>query len=91
MGVGVANVINAFNPDMIVLGDQMAQAPKIWLEAVRQTVKDRTIPELFEKTAIELSELEIDAGFLGTGTLVISKAFEKPSKIRNNTEEQHSL
>ncbi len=91
MGVGVANVINAFNPDMIVLGDQMAQAPKIWLEAVRQTVKDRTIPELFEKTAIELSELEIDAGFLGTGTLVISKAFEKPSQIRNNTEEQHSL
>ena len=65
MGIGVVNVINSYNPDMIILGDEMAEAGEPWLEAIKGVVKERVIPELSNETTIELSELDIEPAFLG--------------------------
>ncbi|NLA57995.1 MAG: ROK family transcriptional regulator [Firmicutes bacterium] len=84
MGIGVVNVINAYNPDMIILGDEMAQAGEPWLEAIKEVVRERVIEELRKETTIELSELEVEPAFLGAGTLVIKKVFENLSQLPTN-------
>ncbi|NMB12559.1 MAG: ROK family transcriptional regulator [Firmicutes bacterium] len=84
MGIGVVNVINSYNPDMIILGDEMAKAGEPWLEAIKGVVNERVIPELRNETTIELSELDIEPAFLGAGTLVIKRTFENLSRLRAN-------
>ena len=53
LGIRVVNVINTYNPDMIVLGDEMAEAGEPWLQAVKEVVEKRVIPELRSETIIE--------------------------------------
>lgn len=84
MGIGVVNVINSYNPDMIILGDEMAEAGEPWLKAIKEVVKERVIPELSNETTIELSELDIEPAFLGAGTLVIKRTFENLSQLPAN-------
>lgn len=84
MGIGVVNVINTYNPDMIILGDEMAEAGEPWLQAIKEVVDQRVIPELQKETIIELSELAIEPAFLGAGALVIKRAFGTLSRLPNN-------
>jgi predicted NBD/HSP70 family sugar kinase len=81
MGIGIVNIINAFNPDMIVLGDEMARGGHIWLDALKEVVQERTISDVFESTQIVLSDLEPEPSFLGTGRLVIVEAFNNLASI----------
>ncbi|HHV93488.1 MAG TPA: ROK family transcriptional regulator [Firmicutes bacterium] len=84
LGIGVVNVINTYNPDMIVLGDEMAEAGEPWLQAVKEVVEKRVIPELRSETIIELSELPIEPAFLGAGALVIKRVFGNLSRLPNS-------
>lgn len=81
LGIGLVNLINTYNPEKIILGDEMTRAGKIWFDAVMEAVKEKTLPEVYDKTDILVSELEIEPAFLGTGVLVVSKAFKHISKL----------
>lgn len=84
MGIGVVNIINSYNPDMIILGDEMARAGEPWITAIKEVVEERVIPELRNETIIELSELDIEPAFLGAGTLVMERTFENLSQLPTN-------
>ncbi|NLN29322.1 MAG: ROK family protein [Firmicutes bacterium] len=79
--IGVANLFNAYNPERIILGGEMIKAGEPWFEAVKESVRQRTLPEVYAGTQIYMSELETDPAFLGTGSLVISAAFENVSEL----------
>lgn len=65
LGIGVANVINILNPDIIVIGGQIANAWPFFSKEMRETVKKRA---LFDCKIVK-SKLR-DAGILGAGLLV---------------------
>lgn len=85
LGIGVANLINAYNPERIILGGEMIKAGEPWFQAVKESVRERTLPEVYAGTKIYMSELETDPAFLGTGSLVISAAFENVSELEMDT------
>ncbi|MGA7907951.1 MAG: ROK family protein [Candidatus Sulfotelmatobacter sp.] len=65
LGLGLANLINLFAPDVIVLGGSVMKSAVLFLEGIRQTIvrNCRFVP--FEKTEIALSALGEDANLIG--------------------------
>lgn len=79
IGYGAVNIINAFNPTHIVLGDIVSQAGQPLLDEVKQVVRERTIPEVSCNTEITLSALPTDATVTGAAAVAITNFLEHPS------------
>lgn len=45
LGVGIANIVNVFNPDIVIIGNRMSRA-QAWISgAIRETVERRTLSQ----------------------------------------------
>jgi len=65
LGIGITNIINTLNPDIIVIGGQIANAWPYFNKKIKKTVKERA---LFDCKIVK-KELK-DAGILGAALLV---------------------
>jgi predicted NBD/HSP70 family sugar kinase/biotin operon repressor len=75
LGVGIADLINLFNPERIILGGWAGLLlGEHMLPAIRAAARERSLRHLFTETSIELGRLGPDAVVLGAATLPI-KAF----------------
>ncbi|MEU8211566.1 ROK family transcriptional regulator [Micromonospora sp. NPDC049044] len=73
LGAGVANLINLFNPERVVLGGWAAMALGDLLPAVRVAAGRQALRQPFEQASIELCRLGVDAVALGAATLPIAR------------------
>ncbi len=64
LGIGIANLVNLFNPQTIVVGGGMANHPGL-LAAVREVVDRRAFKHLTDKLEILPSRLGYRAGLMG--------------------------
>lgn len=81
IAVGIVNIINNFNPSVIVIGDEMAHIfPEIMLERVKENVKDRILPEIYENTDIIISVVKKDSMMHGAAIVAIEDVFTYPLK-----------
>lgn len=71
LGAGLANLVNVFNPDRIVLSGGVAEAGGVWLDAVREEVARRALAESAAHVRIERSVLGYDAGAIGAASLLL--------------------
>jgi len=73
VGVGLANLVNIFNPQLIVISGGVSRMGDMLLEPARKTVRERAF-ELSAKAArVEVSLLGYDAGPLGAVALALSE------------------
>jgi glucokinase len=65
LGLGLANLVNLFAPDVIVLGGSIMKSAVLFLEGIRETIvrNCRFVP--FEKTEIALASLGEDSNLIG--------------------------
>jgi glucokinase len=65
LGLGLANLINLFVPDVIVLGGSVMMSAALFLDGIRKTIRQgcRFVP--FEKTELALASLGEDANLIG--------------------------
>ena len=65
LGLGLANLINLFTPDAIVLGGSIMKNASLFLPGIRETIRQgcRFVP--FEKTELLLASLGEDANLIG--------------------------
>jgi len=68
LGIALAGLVNIFNPDMIVVGGGVAQIGDLFLEPIRKTIKERSLPAA-------TTNLRVSAALLGkrsssTGAIV---------------------
>ncbi|KAB1942469.1 ROK family transcriptional regulator [Micromonospora sp. ALFpr18c] len=73
LGAGVANLINLFNPERVVLGGWAAMALGDLLPAVREAAGRQALRQPYEQASIELCRLGVDAVALGAATLPIAR------------------
>ncbi|MFI7608318.1 ROK family protein [Micromonospora sp. NPDC049366] len=73
LGAGVANLINLFNPERVVLGGWAAMALADLLPAVREAAGRQALRQPYEQVSIELCRLGVDAVALGAATLPIAR------------------
>jgi glucokinase len=71
LGVGLSNIINLLDPEIIVLGGGISKASKFFLEETKKETKKRTISPLSKKyVKIKIAKLGEIAGALGAALLV---------------------
>ncbi|WEV72870.1 ROK family transcriptional regulator [Bifidobacterium sp. ESL0790] len=84
-GYGCVTVCNTFNPSRIVIGDIGAMGGDILLEAIREVVRQRVIPEIADTTDISLSALPTDATVLGAAAAAITRFLDHPMRFLGDT------
>jgi predicted NBD/HSP70 family sugar kinase len=70
LGMGISNIVNSFNPDVIVLAGGVAGAGEHLLRGVRDAVRELSLPPAAEQTRIEVSTQGEWAGVVGGSCLV---------------------
>ena len=71
LGIGVANAINTFDPDEVVIGGGGALAGELLLDPVRRVAHTYVVPGLVGRTVIRLARHGIRAGVLGAAMLAL--------------------
>ncbi|MFA5339020.1 MAG: ROK family protein [Candidatus Omnitrophota bacterium] len=65
LGAAIANIINALDPEVIVLAGGMANAGKIFFNKIGKAAKERALKEASKGVRIVPAELGDDAGIIG--------------------------
>ncbi len=68
VGIGIANMVNVFNPEIFVLGGKISQSDTLF-QAASRTARATAIGSIFASTKIVRAELGDDAGIMGAGEL----------------------
>ncbi len=82
LGIGIVNLINNFNPDMVILGDEMSHInPGLMYDIVCKVVKKRIIPEIWNNVKIGFSNIKNDSILYGAAIVAINEVFKNPAKF----------
>jgi glucokinase len=73
LGIGIANLINIFNPQMIVLGGGVKDAWPLFIDAVHEEIMRRAFQVPAERTKIVPSLLGDDAGMVGAAAVALQQ------------------
>ena len=79
LGVGIANMLNLLNPEMVILGGGIARAGDLLLDAVRQPIVGLSLPASIHNAEIRTTGLSEWGIAVGAATLALEAALEKPS------------
>lgn len=71
LGIGIANAISIFDPEMIVIGGGVTKAGDIVFDKVREVVNKRCFKAMSESTKILPAGLGTDAGVVGSVALAL--------------------
>jgi glucokinase len=78
VGIGVANAVNTFDPEEVVLGGGAARAGELLLEPATRVARGYILPGLGTRTRIRLAWHGVRAGVLGAALLAVHE-LEAPS------------
>lgn len=75
LGVGIANLINVMNPDLVVISGGVSKAGHYILDPIKEVVADRVLNEEAKKTMVLQSKLGDHGTAIGAITLVLADLF----------------
>lgn len=78
VGIGVANAINTFDPEEVVIGGGAARAGELLLEPARRVAQGYVLPGLGKRTKIRLARHGVRAGVLGAALLAVHELEQAP-------------
>ena len=78
LGIGVANLVNIFNPELIVLGGALSLANDLLLPVIRGTVCESALRPPCENIHFEASAHGADACVMGAVALVLDDILREP-------------
>ena len=76
LGTGIANIINLFNPQMVIIGGGVAQAGDLIFNPLKKTMEKRAFPVPAKVVKIVASSLGRDCTVIGAATLVLRETFK---------------
>ena len=81
LGTGIANIINLFNPQMVIIGGGVAQAGDLIFNPLKKTMEKRAFPVPAKVAKIVASSLGRDCTVIGAATLVLREIFKSTKVI----------
>lgn len=69
LGIGIANLIHIFDPEMVVLGGGMSRSGNLFLDKVKEAVCENGNSFLIRDARIRLSSLGREAGVIGAAAI----------------------
>ncbi|MFQ6136876.1 MAG: ROK family protein [Candidatus Hydrothermarchaeales archaeon] len=73
LGIGLANIINILDPELIIIGGGVAEAGELILGPARKTVSELALVHQARDVKIVLAELGVMAGAIGAATLAMEE------------------
>jgi glucokinase len=86
LGIGIANAINTFDPEEVVIGGGAAQAGELLLDPARRVAGEYVLPGLGTRTTIRLARHGVRAGVLGAALLAVHELAEARSPAPTEVE-----
>ena len=81
LGIGIANAINTFDPEEVVIGGGAARAGELLLEPARKRRRPATwSPGWASRTTIRVARHGVRAGVLGAALLAVHELAEGPGR-----------
>ena len=74
LGVGLVNIVNIFNPQLILIGGGLSRMGQLLLEPATKVVRERAYELPARAVRIELARLGADAEALGAAALVLESS-----------------
>lgn len=78
LGRAIANLINLFNPQKIIISGEGARAGSLLFDPMCVSARQNTMPGLVESTTIQIDPWGDDAWARGAAGLVLRELFESP-------------
>lgn len=75
IGIGIANIINFYNPEIICLGGILAESGSVLKEPLLESVYRHAFPEIARDTRVEISAMGRNAAFYGACLGAIKQLF----------------
>lgn len=85
LGRGIANLVNIFDPQMIILTGEGFKARDLFSERMFASIRVNTLPGLGHDLLVHIDELDDLAWARGAAGLVLRVVFESPIFIQNLT------
>lgn len=76
LSVGIANLINVLNPQLIVIGGVVPLNSKVFSETLLRSISQSIFSKSALETRIEFSEIEMNDSCLGSVALVVNETFK---------------
>lgn len=73
LGIGIANYLNIFNPDVVVIGGGVIAAGDLLLGPAREEAKRRALPPMYAHARIVPAQFGTEAGMVGAGALALDE------------------
>jgi glucokinase len=73
LGIGIASLINIFNPERVVIGGGVKEAWPLFIESTREQIMKRAFEVPAKRTEIVPSTLGDDAGMVGAAAAALQK------------------
>jgi glucokinase len=67
LGVGIASLVNVFNPELVVIGGGFARAGDLLVEPARKVVSETALAPARDEVRIVPALLGVEAGLIGAG------------------------
>lgn len=72
LGVALANMVNLYNPEMIILGGLFTQAGEYFIDPLKKTVRKMSFGDLGNQVRIEATGFGWKAGVIGAAALALT-------------------
>jgi glucokinase-like ROK family protein len=78
MGVGISNLINIFNPELVVVGGALSPASPWLIPMIQDQIRINALQPLLKTVNIIPSELGVDSCVMGAIALVLDNVLREP-------------
>ncbi|MBW4839238.1 MAG: ROK family protein, partial [Paenibacillaceae bacterium] len=78
LGVGLANLVNILNPELIVIGNRLSLAGDLLQDAMLHTIENRSLSYHRKKSGVAFANLGIRSTALGAASMPITMFLSEP-------------
>lgn len=73
LGIGISNMVNAFQPEVVVIGGGLSAAADLFLETAVAEAGARALPALWQRVTVQVAKAGNAAGVIGAGLLALQE------------------
>ena len=73
LGIGISNMVNAFQPEVVAIGGGLSAAADLFLETAIDEAAARALPTLWERAIVQVAQAGNAAGVIGAGLLALQE------------------
>jgi predicted NBD/HSP70 family sugar kinase len=78
LGLGIANLVNLFNPKTIIISGEGTREGDFLFPVMKESIHQNTMPGLFDPDTVVIAPWGDDAWARGAAGLVLREVFESP-------------